>query len=409
MIANIAVIVAHGEGGLQPLFGMPAVQRLIVLLGRIGIGQIVIVAQEPIASAVRALCIGDASRVLDSPSALEQWLQSEDVDPTAAVLVARADHVIDEKSLSAFVHGFNGSTGAGGEKNDDAGMVYVLNSRGAPPAHAMYLTGRGALPGVVAAVESDLTPDRAALRITDVPEQNGLPSVVRDGRSGITSAEALLTAVLPSGTAHRDGFMARHFDRHLSRVISRRVARTVVTPNAVTMFNTIVGLTAAFFLWKGGYWSQLAGTLLFLACVVLDGVDGEVARLKLRESVFGHYLDIITDNIIHVAVFAGLGIGLYRSTGDRLYLDLLVLLLGGFVFCALAVYNLSRNIGAERPAAAGKLVSLLANRDFAYLLVVLAAVGRLAWFLAGAAVGSYVFAVVLFGLSLGARRAPAQT
>jgi 1L-myo-inositol 1-phosphate cytidylyltransferase / CDP-L-myo-inositol myo-inositolphosphotransferase len=139
--------------------------------------------------------------------------------------------------------------------------------------------------------------------------------------------------------------------------------------------------------------------------VVLDGVDGEVARLKLQETAFGHYLDIVTDNIVHLAIFIGLGVGLYRQTGDRLYLQLLWFLLGGFGFCAAAIYKVS-SAGSDKPRSrvVDRLTGLLGNRDFAYLLVVLAIIGRLNWFLVGAAAGTYIFAAVVLAFGLRWRR-----
>ena len=145
------------------------------------------------------------------------------------------------------------------------------------------------------------------------------------------------------------------------------------------------------------------GSLLFLCCVVLDGVDGEVARLKLQESRFGHHLDIVTDNIVHIALFTGIALGLFRDTGDSRYLHALWLVLAGFGACALAVYYcILRRTGNELDRLPGTLrvMSLLTNRDFAYLVLFLAVAGRLNWFLIGAAIGSYFFAGILYVMKL---------
>ncbi len=152
-----------------------------------------------------------------------------------------------------------------------------------------------------------------------------------------------------------------------------------------------------------------------MLCVIVDGVDGEVARLKLKESVFGLYLDIITDNIVHGAVFVGIAFGLYHNTGNTWYIRLLWVMLGGLGLSILAVYQCILRLSEDQLKAspnAIRLMALLSNRDFAYLITILAIVDRLNWFLIGSALGSYVFAVVLWVISYRERqRAPgaAQT
>jgi len=204
-----------------------------------------------------------------------------------------------------------------------------------------------------------------------------------------------------------DGFIARHFDRHISRRISSRVARTRMTPNGVTLVGMTIGLTAAFLLSLPGYRAHLLGSLLFVFCVIVDGVDGELARLKLQESRFGHYLDIITDNIVHFAIFVGIAFGLYHDTGNAWYLRILWIMLGGFGLCSLAVYLCILRFGEDQLKAsptAIRFMALLSNRDFAYLIALLAVVDRLNWFLIGSALGSYVFAAALCTISYRERR-----
>ena len=151
---------------------------------------------------------------------------------------------------------------------------------------------------------------------------------------------------------------------------------------------------------------MLIGSLLFVICVIVDGVDGEVARLRLKESTFGHYLDIVTDNIVHAAIFAGIAFGLYHDTGNAGYLCFLWVLMGGFVLCIIAVYQCILRLDPDtlnRSPRTLRIMTLASNRDFAYLVFALAVIGRLNWFLMGAAVGSYVFAIALWIINFNER------
>ena len=135
-----------------------------------------------------------------------------------------------------------------------------------------------------------------------------------------------------------DGFMARHFDRHISLQISRRLAPTAVKPTQITLVSIAIGLCGApFFL--SSHWSwQTVGALLFLLHSIVDGCDGELARLKFQESRYGGILDFWGDNVVHVAVFGCMAIGWALSGRDvPLWLGAAAIVgtLGsaGFVYC----------------------------------------------------------------------------
>ncbi len=55
------------------------------------------------------------------------------------------------------------------------------------------------------------------------------------------------------------------------------------------------------------------GGILFHFASVLDGVDGEVARLKFMSSRQGEYVDTICDSLAYVAFLAGLTVAAYRA------------------------------------------------------------------------------------------------
>ena len=220
-------------------------------------------------------------------------------------------------------------------------------------------------------------------------------------------AETRLLAQLRAATADSDGPIAR-LDRSASQWISRRLVHTPLRPNHITIIGTCIGLVGAWCLARGVYGLDVLGTALFVCAVIVDGCDGEVARLKLQETPFGHTFDVLTDNVVHAAIFLGLGIGQYRQHPDGHYAVLSVLLLGGVACAAAALYwvflRQPQTLRAVPPprTTRGKIRALLLrgyeavmNRDFAYLLFALAVIGRLPWFFWGAAFGSYVFAASL--------------
>jgi len=217
-----------------------------------------------------------------------------------------------------------------------------------------------------------------------------------------------------------DGFFARHFDRKISGAISRRLLRTPVTPNQITVFVTLLGVGAGWLMAQPGYAAKVEGSLVFLLTSILDGCDGEVARAKKMTSRIGGWLDLWGDNVVHVAVFYGLGLGLYRDTESLVYLKLgWVAVWGTLISATLASYQMRRkgqssftsvsgndNGLAETPAWRRQLVNVsdaLARRDFVYGVVLLALVNRLSWFLWACAIGSIVYACVLGVLSTFAR------
>ena len=133
-----------------------------------------------------------------------------------------------------------------------------------------------------------------------------------------------------------DGRFAR-LNRKVSIPISRKLLRFPVTPNMVSLFTLGVSLLSGVSFALGGYWNMLSGAALSLLASMLDGCDGEIARLKLLESDFGCWLDTICDYLSYLFLYAGIAIGLARTSGNKVYLGLCVLLFFG----AILVFTIS--------------------------------------------------------------------
>lgn len=116
-----------------------------------------------------------------------------------------------------------------------------------------------------------------------------------------------------------DGIFAR-MNRTISIPISRQLIRFPITPNMVSLFTLGVSFAAGAFFALGGYWATIFGAILSVWASILDGCDGEVARLKLQASDFGCWLETVCDYLYYVIIFAGMAIGLTRSNGNPAYL-----------------------------------------------------------------------------------------
>lgn len=103
-----------------------------------------------------------------------------------------------------------------------------------------------------------------------------------------------------------DGIVARSFNRPLSKRLTRRLAPTGISPNQVSLIAFSLGILAAMCLALGNYPGLLLGGLLVQLASVVDGCDGELARLQLAPSGYGGWLDALLDRYADAAVLAGL-------------------------------------------------------------------------------------------------------
>ena len=100
---------------------------------------------------------------------------------------------------------------------------------------------------------------------------------------------------------------------HVTRWV---IAYTRLAPNQITVVSLLVGLGAVVAFASPSPWIVAFGLLAYHLHVLLDYVDGEVARCRGETSVQGAYLDLITDRITFPLLIFAAGLGVYRQFGD---------------------------------------------------------------------------------------------
>ncbi len=109
-----------------------------------------------------------------------------------------------------------------------------------------------------------------------------------------------------------DGFYSTFVVRRASKPLTRLALRLGLSPNTITVISFLVGLAAALAFATGSWPWIVVGALLLQVSLVIDCVDGEVARASRRFSSLGAWLDASTDRVKEFAAYAGLAFGASR-------------------------------------------------------------------------------------------------
>jgi len=109
--------------------------------------------------------------------------------------------------------------------------------------------------------------------------------------------------------------VAKYINKRISLPISLFLCKLWVNPNTITGVNIVIGLFAGVFAADGhNYWMILLGAVLFQTASIVDGCDGEVAKLTFRCTKFGQYADSLSDTLSLGAFLVGIMAGYWRST-----------------------------------------------------------------------------------------------
>ena len=109
-----------------------------------------------------------------------------------------------------------------------------------------------------------------------------------------------------SNSKINDGPISKHINRPISKWITSKITDYPLTPNQISIAVFFISVFSGLIISMEGYFFLLLGALLAQLSSILDGCDGEIARLKLLKSKFGRWLDQVLDRYSDLFIFIGL-------------------------------------------------------------------------------------------------------
>lgn len=165
----------------------------------------------------------------------------------------------------------------------------------------------------------------------------------------------------------RDGPISRHLNRPLSIRVSKILARWPITPNQISIGSFLMSLVAAVLIAQGATPLLILGGLLAQLASVIDGCDGEIARLKYQGSEYGGWLDAVLDRYGDAALLLALTWVLAQQhAGDWVWLLGIAAIVGSFM--------VSYTADKYDQWVQQQGIALRLGRDLRILLIALAAI-----------------------------------
>ncbi|MHA2247123.1 MAG: CDP-alcohol phosphatidyltransferase family protein [Candidatus Hodarchaeales archaeon] len=124
-----------------------------------------------------------------------------------------------------------------------------------------------------------------------------------------------------------------------------------LTPNRITLISFSIHLLGIYLFTFGIYFLNIIASLLSFFALILDFVDGKVARERNMSSLFGAYLDNTVDRVVGVLRPIAIGLGLIANNGSiffelplilikvNILTILIILISGNFLFMYSQMYT----------------------------------------------------------------------
>jgi len=153
------------------------------------------------------------------------------------------------------------------------------------------------------------------------------------------------------------GWFEGNFIRKVSPYFTKLFLKIRISANQVTFISLLVGIAAGIFLTFSSTRFWIIGALLLYLFLILDDVDGEVARYNKTASPRGAFWDTISGLFVWQFTLACASFGIYSALNE-----IAVLVFGFSAIVLLFLYNISTLLSYPILHEKGLLLKALADR-----------------------------------------------
>ena len=147
----------------------------------------------------------------------------------------------------------------------------------------------------------------------------------------------------------RDSVLREQKDKLMLPVAEQLLS--AIHPNVLSFIALGIGLLSAAAIWQQAYWAGLGFWILNL---VIDGLDGLVARVHHKQSDFGGFLDLLLDFVIYLAI----PLALTAANPTLLNMWACLALLSSYIINLLSWTTLSALLEKHKLQTSGRLTSI---------------------------------------------------
>ena len=133
------------------------------------------------------------------------------------------------------------------------------------------------------------------------------------------------------------------FNRPVAFIIAKVFYKLKRSPNFITLWSMLFGVSSGYFFYKGDYNSLIIAAILLEMMILFDCADGQLARMTGNSSKFGKTLDGLADMLTHFSIFYGIAIGMCLSSG-RIYPLFLAVLSQLTFYLHIMLYDHFKNV-----------------------------------------------------------------